>query len=157
WMPDGEMRVVSMRDRKLLRITSAGPAIVADLNGIATGNANDMVIDHSGRAYIGNFGFDLNGGAEPRPAALIRVDPDGTVSAAAEDLSFPNGCVITPDGKTMILAETFGHRITVFDIRPDGSLTNQRVLAELEGMYPDGICLDAERGVWVTVCENEKT
>jgi sugar lactone lactonase YvrE len=76
------------------------------------------------------------------------VAPDGTVSVAAEDLDFPNGTVITPDGRTLIVAESFGRRLTAFDVAPDGTLANRRTFAELDGRVPDGICLDADGAVW---------
>jgi sugar lactone lactonase YvrE len=121
------------------------------------------VVDRRGRAYAGNFGFDLMGGADPAPAALIRVDPDGTARVAAEDLLFPNGSVITPDGQTLIVGETAGARYTAFSIRDDGALTDRRIwaqiaptpalttLAETLGQLqfgPDGCALDAEGHIW---------
>lgn len=157
WLPDGSLEIVSMIDRRLLRCTSNGPSPYADLSSIATGNANDMVIDREGRAYIGNFGFDLNAGATPCGTRLIAVEPDGRVRAVADDMWFPNGMVITPDGRTLIVAETFANRLTAFDIKSGGSLTNRRVFAPLEGIYPDGICLDAENAVWVSCAGGNKT
>jgi len=150
WLPDGRMLVVSMDDRKLMRIEIGGRAVVhGDLGGIATWHCNDMVVDAKGRAYVGNFGFPLPGG-EPKPAKMARVDPDGTVAVAAEELIFPNGTIITPDGKTLVVGETFGARLTAFDIAPDGSLSNRRVWAAMpERAVPDGICLDAEGAIWV--------
>jgi sugar lactone lactonase YvrE len=149
WTPTGELLVVSMLDRKLLRFSGGKAETIADLSKIATFHCNDMVVDRAGRAYVGNFGFDLHGGVPPRPAVLARVDPDGSVSVAAEDFMFPNGAVITPDGRTLIIAETMGNRLSAFDIAKDGALTNRRVFAALDGVFPDGICLDAEGAVWV--------
>jgi sugar lactone lactonase YvrE len=108
-----------------------------------------MVVDGAGRAYVGNFGFDRHQGEPPRTASLARVDPDGRVTRAADDLSFPNGTVITPDGRTLIVAETLAHRLTAFDVDAGGALSNRRVFAQLDGCFPDGICLDAEGAVWV--------
>jgi sugar lactone lactonase YvrE len=102
-----------------------------------------------GRAYVGNFGFDRHRGEPPRTACLARVDPDGRVTRAAEDLDFPNGTVITPDGRTLIVAETLAHRLTAFDVAADGALSGRRQLAALDGCFPDGICLDADGAVWV--------
>ncbi len=164
WLPDGSMLVVSMKDRRVLRLEGNGTLVEhADLSGLATWHCNDMVVDSQGRAYVGNFGFDLMSGADPAPAELIRVDPDGAATVAAKDLRFPNGMVITPDGRTLIVAETTGHRLTAFAIDPDGSLTNRRpwavfgdtptatdfggLLAQIK-TAPDGICLDAEGCVW---------
>jgi len=149
WTPAGELLVVSMLDRRLLRFDGKRLQQVADLSAVATGPCNDMVVDAAGRAYVGNFGYDRHNGEAERNACLARVDPDGRVLRAAEDLVFPNGMVITPDGRTLIVGETFANRLTVFDRGEDGSLANRRVFAELPGCYPDGICLDAEGAVWV--------
>ena len=154
WLPDGRLLVVSMTDRRLLRFENSGLIQVADLYDLATYHCNDMVVDATGRAYIGNFGFDLGSFREVVPAEIIMVDPEGAVSVVARDLLFPNGTVITPDGKTLIVAETFGQRLTAFDILPDGMLANRRVWAEMEGYYPDGICLDEAGGIWVASPEN---
>jgi sugar lactone lactonase YvrE len=150
WLPDGRMLVVSMEDHRVIRIEPDGRAVThADLSAIATGHANDMVIDAAGRAYVGNFGFPYPGG-EQKPARLARVDPDGTVTEAADDLMFPNGSVITPDGKTLIVGETFACRMTAFDIAADGALSGRRLWAQLGPTeYPDGCCLDAEGAIWV--------
>ncbi len=165
WLPDGRLLVVSMRDRKLLRLDGEGLSEVADLSAVATYHCNDMVVDSVGRAYVGNFGADFQGGAEMVPAKLALVDPDGTVRVAAEDLMFPNGSVITPDGKTLIVGESFAARLTAFDIAADGSLSNRRVWAEIPGALPDGCCLDAEGAIWIAspissevvrVCEGGK-
>jgi sugar lactone lactonase YvrE len=164
WMPDGSMLVVSMRDRTILRWSAdAGASVHAEVADLCGGHLNDMVVDARGRAYAGNFGFDLMGGGDPATANLIRVDPDGTASVAAEDLLFPNGSVITPDGRALIVGETAGARYTAFTISGDGSLTDRRVwaqvapepeigtlaetLAQLK-FGPDGCCLDAEAHIW---------
>jgi sugar lactone lactonase YvrE len=148
WLPDGRLLVVSMVDRKVLRIEAGEPVVHADLSTLAPFHCNDMVVDRIGRAYVGNFGFDLDAREAPRATGLILVLPDGRVRVVAEDLLFPNGAVITPDGKTLVVAETFGARLTAFDIEPDGSLANRRLWAEV-GLPPDGICLDAEGCIWV--------
>lgn len=149
WRPDGTMLVVSMLDRALMRCERGVLSRVADLSGLAGGPCNDMVVDGAGRAYVGNFGFDRYAGEAARAAVLVRVDPDGSVHAAADGLMFPNGAVITPDGRRMVIGETLGHRLTVFDIGADGGLSNRAVFAQLDGVWPDGICLDAEGAVWV--------
>jgi len=132
WMPDGAMLVVSMRDHRVLRWSEqAGVAEHADLSEYCGGHLNDMVVDAHGRAYVGNFGFDLMTLADPVPANLMRVDPDGSASIAAEDMLFPNGSVITPDGRTLIVGETGGARYTAFTIGDDGSLGDRRVWAQL--------------------------
>jgi sugar lactone lactonase YvrE len=150
WLPDGRLLVVSMYDRRLMRLDPSGLTRVADLSGIATFHCNDMVVDQQGRAYIGNFGFDLIAGESQRTTSLARVDPDGKTQVAATDVMFPNGMVITPDDRTLILAESFAARLTAFDKAADGSLSNRRVFAQLEaGTVPDGIALDAEGAVWI--------
>jgi sugar lactone lactonase YvrE len=149
WLPDGRLLVVSMHDRRLLRLDAEGLTEVADLTPYATFHCNDMVVDAQGRAYVGNFGFDLNAGDKPVAANLILVHPDGRSEIAAEDLQFPNGTVITPDGKTLIVGESFGARLTAFDIAEDGTLNGRRVWAELKGAVPDGICLDEEGAIWL--------
>jgi sugar lactone lactonase YvrE len=169
WLPDGRLLVVSMRDRTVLRREPDGTLVVhADLSGHATGHANDMAIDAAGRAYVGNFGFDLMNGSPLETASLCRVDPDGTVTEVADDLYFPNGSVMTPDG-VLIVNETFGNRCTAFDLTADGGLANRRVWAEF-GPLPadravtsvlgqikvaaDGGCLDAEGAVWIADAAN---
>lgn len=164
WLPDGRLLVVSMRERRILRQEADGQLVThADLSSLAGGHANDMVVDALGRAYVGNFGFDLMGGGTPQTATLARVDPDGSVHAVARDLYFPNGSMITPDGQTLIVGETMGNRLSAFDIRPDGSLGPRRdwarfgappaltdmgsVLGNLQAA-PDGATLDAEGAVW---------
>ncbi len=149
WLPDGRMLVVSMKDRKLMRRDPDGLKTVADLSKLAPFDCNDMVVDARGRAYVGNFGFDLYANETPRPTTLVMVSPDGAARVVAEDLMFPNGMVITPDAKTLIVGETFGARLTAFDIADDGSLANRRVWADLGTSPPDGICLDAENAIWV--------
>ena len=149
WLPDGTGLVVSMTDRALMRFGPGGLERHADLSAIATYHCNDMVVDAQGRAYVGNFGSDFEGGGTPQQAVMALVLPDGTARAVAEDLSFPNGSVITPDGRTLIVGETFAGRLTAFDVADDGALSNRRVYAQLQGAVPDGICLDAEGAVWV--------
>lgn len=149
WRRDGTMLVVSMLDRRLLAFDGSAPCTVAELGALATGPCNDMVVDAADRAYIGNFGFDRHAGESPHSTCLIRVDSDGSVHRAADDLMFPNGMVITPDGATLIVAETYAHRLTAFAIGRDGELGQRRLFATLPECFPDGICLDAEGAVWV--------
>jgi len=150
WLPDGRLLVVSMEDRRLLRLDPDGLHQMADLSSLATYHCNDMVVDSKGRAYIGNFGFDIHAEKpDYRKAEIVLVEPDGHARVAAGDLAFPNGTVITPDGKTLIVGESFGARLTAFDLAEDGSLSNRRVWAKLEKAVPDGICLDAEEAIWV--------
>ena len=148
WLPDGRLLVVSMAERKLLRLDPEGLVVHADLSQPASFDCNDMVVDSHGRAYVGNLGFDVFGGATMQPADLVMVTPDGHARPVAEGLLFPNGAVITPDGKTLIIAETYGYRLTAFDVAADGSLSGRRSWAELGQVMPDGICLDAAGAVW---------
>ncbi len=148
WLPDGRMLVVSMLDRRLLRLDPAGLTVAAELGDMAHYHCNDMVVDRQGRAYIGNFGFDFLTKQPARATVLILVTPDGRKRVAAEDMFFPNGSVITPDGGMLIVAETYRARLTAFSITADGSLTGRRVWAQLKGATADGICLDAEGAIW---------
>ncbi|MBN8903420.1 MAG: hypothetical protein BGO51_01825 [Rhodospirillales bacterium 69-11] len=149
WLPDGTLLVVSMNDRRVMRLQDGALTLHADLGAIAGGPCNDMIVDAAGRAYVGNFGYDRFAGESPRGARLARIDPDGAVSVAAEDLMFPNGTVITPDGRTLIIGETLGNRLTAFTVQSDGRLTDRRVWAVTKDVFPDGICLDADGAIWV--------
>lgn len=150
WLPDGRLLIVAMRERKLLCFDGHGLSTHADLSKFASYHCNDMVVDDAGRAYVGNFGFDLHAGAAMKPAEIVIADPDGQVALGAADLGFPNGTVITPDGATLIVAESFAGRLTAFDVAADGRLSGRRVWAACpEGVVPDGICLDAEGAVWI--------
>lgn len=160
WQPDGTLLVVSMTRRQVLRRAPGGELTVhADLGHIATFHCNDMVVDASGGAYVGNFGFDLDAEIAARgvpavladhpTAKLAYVAPDGSARIAADDMHFPNGPVITPDGKTLILGETLGGVLTAFDIVEGGDLANRRVWASCGTRVPDGICLDADGAVWI--------
>jgi len=152
FMPNGDLLVVSMFERVLLRLGKSGLTHQADLAALAPHSINDMVVDRTGRAYVGQSGFDYWAGEAPRPAPLIAVEPDGTISIAAPDLLVGNGVVITDDGRTLIVAETLGHRISAFDIDATGRLSNRRIFATLpDNHMPDGICLDTEGGIW-TAC-----
>lgn len=150
WLPDGRLLVVSMLDRRLLRLEPDGELVEhADLSALASYHCNDMVVDARGRAWVGNFGFDLHG-PDPQPAfaELIRVDPDGVAHVVAGEMRFPNGSVVTPDGSTLIVAQSTGRDLVAFTVTDDGDLTDRRVWADLGELVPDGICLDAEGAVW---------
>jgi sugar lactone lactonase YvrE len=160
WMPDGSMLIVSMTRRQVLRRTADGQiALHADLSHIAGFHCNDMVVDAQGRAYVGNFGFDLDAAIAARgvpsvladhpTAKLACVSPDGSVQVAASDMHFPNGPAITPDGRTLIVGETLAACLTAFDIGADGALSNRRVWASTAPRIPDGIALDADGAVWI--------
>jgi sugar lactone lactonase YvrE len=162
WLPDGRLLIVSMRDQRVLRREPDGTLVThADLSAVAREACNDMVVDAAGRAYVGCFGFDLMSGTPIELAPLIRVDPDGSATVAAEDLLFPNGSVVI--GDRLVVAESLGNRISAFDIAPDGSLGPRRDWARFGevpastdagealasvAVAPDGICADAEGAVW---------
>ncbi len=164
WLPDGRLLVVSMRDQKILRREDDGSLVVhADLSSYVDANLNDMLVDARGRAYVGNFGFDLMNLATPATADLLRVDPDGSVHVAAKDLYFPNGMAMTEDGE-LLVDETIGNRVSAFAVRPDGSLGERRdwvKFAELPDMgdvtaalgqlvvAADGCCIDTDGTLWV--------
>jgi sugar lactone lactonase YvrE len=155
WTPGGSLLVVSMLKRALLKQATDGFQVVADLREWTVAAANDMVVDVVGRAYVGNFGFDLLSGESPRPTVLLRVDPSGEAVVVADDLLFPNGVVLDEDGRRLIVAETYAHRLTAFDVAGDGSLSRRRVVAQFgDDVYPDGICLDAEGQVWVAAARS---
>jgi sugar lactone lactonase YvrE len=165
FLPDGRALIVSMRDRRILRREPDGGLVAhADLSAQVEPVLNDLIVDVDGHAYVGNFGFDLMAGGTPAATTLWHVAPDGTARAVAEDLWFPNGMVITAD-RVLVVAESFGGRLTAFDIAEDHSLTNRRpwavfgspaapgpdaevMLAGLD-VVPDGICLDEEGAIWV--------
>ena len=162
WLPDGRLLVVAMREHRILRREPDGTlAVHADLAAHCGGLLNDMLVDDAGRAWVGDFGFDLMRAAPVRTTNLVRVDPDGTATVVAEDLHFPNGMVLI-DG-TLVVAETLGNRISAFDVRPDGSLSDRRDWAVLGAVptatdaravlgqvvvAPDGLVADAEGAVW---------
>jgi sugar lactone lactonase YvrE len=164
WMPDGSLLVVSMKDHRLLRRFPDGSvSLHADLSEHCRGHLNDMVVDSHGRAFVGEFGFDLQAFADPAPGKLMRVDPDGSVHVLADDLLFPNGSVITRDGETLIVGETAGARYTALTLKPDGSVRDRAVWAQVAdtpelgplaetlpklGFAPDGCTLDSEGCIW---------
>lgn len=171
WLPDGRLLFVEQLARRVMRREHDGSLVQhADLKAIASFHCNDMLVDDVGRAYVGNFGFDLDvaiddlgaGGllaaiaADPAPflANLAMVEPDGTVSVAAPGLAFPNGTVVVNGGGTLVIAQTLGLELTAFDKSADGSLSNRRTWASLrdeQGRFaaPDGIAADADDGIWV--------
>lgn len=163
FLPGGSLLAVSMTDRLVLRAQDGVLVTLADLSDLVPWPCNDMLVDRAGRAYVGHFGADVP--ADPRiaPAELVLVDPDGRMRVVAEDLVFPNGMVMTDDGQTLLVAETFAARISAFDVADNGSLTNRRTWASFtEGVgdtifdaldsgapLPDGMALDTEGAVWI--------
>jgi len=156
FLHDGRLLVVSARDRLLLRMEPNGSLVTyADLTGLSDHPWNEIVVDGRGNAYLKNIGFDFPGG-EFAPGIIALVTPDGSARQVADGVAFPNGMVVTPDNATLILAESYGNRLTAFDIAADGSLSNRRVWADLDGGFPDGICLDAENAVWYADVPNKR-
>jgi sugar lactone lactonase YvrE len=158
WLPDGRLLIVAMHSQRLLRREPDGEIVVhADLSSVARGTLNDMIVAADGTAYVGDMAIPLftDEPFERAPGQTIRVDPDGTPTLAADDLALPNGHVLTDDGRTLIVAESLGGRVTVFTVQPDRSLADRRTFAEPAAVAgsdrcsPDGICLDAEGAVWV--------
>jgi sugar lactone lactonase YvrE len=159
WLPGGDLLCVSMTDQKVLRFHDGEVTTFADISEYCVFWANDMVVSPTGYSYVGNFGFDLDARlaelgverfmAEPPPSTnLVVLGPDGVIVQVVPDMDFPNGTVITPDGATLIIGETFGSKHTAFDIGADGTLANRRVWAPLEMAATDGMCLDAEGQIW---------
>jgi len=149
WLPDGRLLFVSMLDRKIMRREHDGSVVVhADLTDVTGGHVNDMVVSSAGIAYVGNFGFDFEAGDNIETTTLAIVRPDGSVTADDHPLLFPNGSVLTPSERTLIVGESFGSQFTAFTIDHDGSLTEPRIWANVEGTAPDGCTLDDEEGIW---------
>jgi sugar lactone lactonase YvrE len=156
WLPDGRLLIVSGGDGLLLRREPDGSLVThADLTGLAKHKWNEIVVDGRGNAYVNNTGFDFPGG-EFAPGIIAFVTPDGSARQVADGVAFPNGMVVTPDNATLILAESYGKKLTAFDIATDGGLSNRRVWADLDGGFPDGICLDAANAIWYGDVPNKR-
>jgi len=156
WLPDGRLLVVAGQEAQLLRGNPDGSLSThAELGSISERPWNDIVVDGRGNAYVGNIGFDFPEG-EFAPGILALVTPDASARQVADGVAFPNGMVVTPDNSTLILSESYGNRLTAFDIAADGGLSNRRVWADLGGGAPDGICLDAEGAVWYADVPNKR-
>jgi sugar lactone lactonase YvrE len=148
FLPDGRLVVVDSTQRRLLRREPDGSMVIhAELASVSNKPWNDLVVGANGTAYVDNIGFEFPGG-EPAPGLIALVTPGGGVRAVAEDLAFPNGMAISEDGTTLIVAESYGNRLSAFDIGRNGSLRNRRVWAQVGDDHPDGICVDTEGAVW---------
>jgi sugar lactone lactonase YvrE len=154
-LPDRRLLIVSASDGLLLRREPDGSLVThGDLTGLSSHAWNDIVVDGRGNAYVNNIGFEFGG--EFAPGILALVTPEGSVRGVADEVAFPNGMVVTPDNSTLIVAESYGNKLTAFDIAADGSLSSRRVWADLPGGAPDGICLDAENAVWYGDVPNKR-
>jgi sugar lactone lactonase YvrE len=153
WLPDGRLLIVAGRDRRLLRREPDGALV--DHADVSDHGWNEIVVDGRGAAYINGAGFDFTAGEAFVPGIIALVTPDGAVRRVADGIAFPNGMAITPDNKTLIIADSYGHKLTAFDIAADGALANERVWADLGDGVPDGICIDAEGAVWYADVPNK--
>jgi sugar lactone lactonase YvrE len=150
WLPDGRLLVVSGREGLLLLAEPGGALVThADLNGISSSGWNEIVVDGRGNAFVNGF---LSGGS----GMVALITRDGSARQVADSIAFPNGMAVTPDNSTLIIAESHGKRLTAFDIAVDGSLSNRRVWADLDGGVPDGICIDADNAVWYGDVPNKR-
>jgi len=149
WLPDGSLLVVYMTRRQVMRWNGSDLELYADLSEQASFHCNDMLVDEVGRVYVGNFGFDLHGGAKQQTAEIVMIDTDGRIEVFSDQLIFPNGCVKTSDDQQLIVAETFAHRLTAFQLDAAGRAASSSLWAELGNMTPDGICLDEAGMIWV--------
>lgn len=149
FLPDGTPVIVASVGRQLMRIVNGTLSVHADLSAFATGDLNDFAVDECGRIYIGNFGYDLFAGAPTALTDLHIVELDGSVRVGARGVEFPNGSVLTNDGRMLVVAETWAGRLTAFERSSNGDLSKRRVYADLGGRQPDGICLDSAGGIWV--------
>jgi sugar lactone lactonase YvrE len=148
WLPDGSLLVVSGGEGRLLRREPDGSLVAhSDLSGLSGYPWNEFVVDCRGNIYLNCINFDFPAGPFA-PGIIALVTPNGTVQKVADGLAFPNGMSVTPDNRTLIVAESYANQLTAFDIAADGSLSDRRVWAEVGNDHPDGICLDTEGAVW---------
>ncbi|GIF24098.1 sugar lactone lactonase YvrE [Actinoplanes tereljensis] len=151
WLPGGDLLLLDGPRARLLRAGN----LYADLSGIDGSHPwNDITVDSRGNAFVNNIGYDFPSGP-PAPGLIAVVTPSGAVRQVADGLEFPNGMAVTPDDRTLIVAESHASRLTAFDIADDGSLTNRRVWADLPGVAPDGICVDQSGAVWYAAVPNQ--
>ena len=148
WLPSGDLLIVAMTTRRVLRFDGTTVSEHADISGVTVDKCNDMVVDDKGNAYVGHFGFDLEAGADFAMSSIVLVRPDGSAVEAADELAFPNGSVITPDGATLIVGQSFGGSYVAFDIADDATLSNRREWAAIPGTAPDGCAQDAAGAIW---------
>ncbi|MBZ9997094.1 SMP-30/gluconolactonase/LRE family protein [Mesorhizobium sp. BH1-1-4] len=156
WLPDGRLLVISGREGLLLRQEPDGSLVThADLRGLSKSPWNEIVVDGRGNIYVNGGGPAPAPGEHFGPGTIVLITPDGAVRQVADTIAFANGMAVTPDNKTLIVAESHANRLTAFDIAADGTLSNRRVWADLDG-YPDGICLDADGAAWYADVPNKR-
>jgi sugar lactone lactonase YvrE len=160
WTPDGRLLIVSSGQRRLLTLKDGNLVTFADMSGLVPYNCGELVVDGQGRAYVGNAGYDVfefgpGYQSPPKTGPLLLVTPEGDARIVAEGMAFPNGMVITPDGKTLLVAESHAARITAFTTESDGSLSGRWGWAQFDEnarenrIVPDGMSLDADEALWV--------
>jgi sugar lactone lactonase YvrE len=149
WRENGALLVLLTQRRAVVTVVEGQEKMFCDLTAFMPGSGTELITDRKGRAYVGNSGFDMRSNEAPRSTHLILVDEAGSARSVADALDFPNGTVITPDERTLIIAESIGRRLSAYDVGKDGALSHRRTVAELGDILPDGICLDAEGAVWV--------
>jgi sugar lactone lactonase YvrE len=156
WLPDGRLLIVSGPEGVLFRREPDGSLVTyADLSGLSNHPWNEIVVDGRGNAYVNNIGFAFPAG-EFAPGTVALLTPEGSVRQVADGVAFPNGMAVIPDNSTLIVAESYGNKLTAFNIAEDGGLSNRRVWADLGDGVPDGICLDAEGAVWYADVPNKR-
>lgn len=157
WLPDGRRLMCSGSDRALLRTEPDGSLVThADTRRLSKTGWNEIVVDARGNAYVNGGGFDMMAGEPFKPGIVALVTPNGAARQVADDIHFPNGMAITPDGSTLVVAESYGRRLSAFEIAGDGSLTKRRVWANLGDGVPDGICFDVENALWYADVPNKR-
>ena len=157
WLADGTMLVSSMHDRRVLRVQAGRLRVHAELAQVLRGQANELITDATGRAYVGSFGYDHGEDtSEVHYSAVAAVEPDGSVRIVTPTLRTPNGMALSRDGRQLVVVETLEHRLNVFDVDGDGGLSNRRTFAVLDGRRPDGICMDVEGAVWAACLSGEE-
>lgn len=158
WLSDGSLLVSSMLRRQVLRIHPGGAQTVhADLSHLEAHPTNELLVDTNGQAFLGSFGYDIYADEPLRPAAVYRIAPDGTVNVAADGFDFPNGTVILPGTRTLVIAHSFRPELTAFEIQEDGTLSGRRVWATLpEGTTTDGTAVDSQGRIWVSALQTSE-
>ena len=157
WLPDGQLLIVSARERAVLRLESDGAlAKHADLRPLADKPWNEIVVDGRGNAYVNGGGFDMLAGEAPAPGMVALLAPGEEPRRVADGIAFPNGMAVTPDNSTLIVADSYGRELVAFDIEAEGGLSNRRTWADLGEGAPDGICIDADGAVWYADVPNRR-